>query len=67
MYYIFNYDKLGVSKQKNQISQINLQNKYQIWIDLEDPTSEEISQIQETFLIDANILKQYSSGLKNHK
>jgi magnesium transporter len=64
MYYIFNYDKLGVSRQKNQISQINLQNKYQIWIDLEDPTSEEISQIQETFLIDANILKQYSSGLK---
>jgi magnesium transporter len=64
MYYIFNYDKSGVSRQKNQISQIDLQNKYQIWIDLEDPTSEELSQIQEIFLIDTNILKQYSSGLK---
>ena len=64
MYYIFNYDKSGVSRQKNQISQIDLQNKYQIWIDLEDPTSEELSQIQEMFLIDTNILKQYLSGLK---
>jgi magnesium transporter len=64
MYYIFNYDKSGVSRQKNQISQIDLQSKYQIWIDLEDPTSEELSQIQEIFLIDTNILKQYSSGLK---
>ena len=64
MYYIFNYDKSGVSRQKNQISQIDLQSKYQIWVDLEDPTSEELSQIQEIFLIDTNILKQYSSGLK---
>src|SRR5688500_4528638 len=64
MYYIFNYDKSGVSRQKNQISQIDLQSKYRIWIDLEDPTSEELSQIQEIFLIDTNILKQYSSGLK---
>jgi magnesium transporter len=64
MYYIFNYDKSGVSRQKNQLSQIDLQSKYQIWIDLEDPTSEELSQIQEIFLIDNNILKQYSSGLK---
>ena len=64
MYYIFNYDKSGVSRQKNQISQIDLHSKYQIWIDLEDPTSEELSQIQEMFLIDTNILKQYSSGLK---
>ncbi|HYY71729.1 MAG TPA: magnesium transporter CorA family protein [Nitrososphaeraceae archaeon] len=64
MYYIFNYDKSGVSRQKDQISQIDLQSKYQIWIDLEDPTSEELSQIQEIFLIDTNILKQYSSGLK---
>ena len=53
-----------MSRQKNQISQIDLQSKYQIWIDLEDPTSEELSQIQEIFLIDTNILKQYSSGLK---
>jgi magnesium transporter len=64
MYYIFNYDKSGVSRQKNQISQIDLHSKYQIWIDLEDPTSEELSQIQEMFLIDTNILKQYLSGLK---
>ena len=64
MYYIFNYDKSGVSRQNNQIYQIDLQSKYQIWIDLEDPTSEELSQIQEIFLIDTNILKQYSSGLK---
>lgn len=64
MYYIFNYDKSGVSRQKNQISQIDLKGKYQIWIDLEDPTSEELSKIQEMFLIDTNILKQYSSGLK---
>lgn len=64
MYYIFNYDKSGVSRQKNQISQLDLHSKYQIWIDLEDPTSEELSQIQEMFLIDTNILKQYSSGLK---
>jgi len=64
MYYIFNYDKSGVSRQKDQIFQIDLQSKYQIWIDLEDPTSEELSQIHEIFLIDTNILKQYSSGLK---
>ena len=64
MYYIFTYDKSGVSRQNNQIYQIDLQSKYQIWIDLEDPTSEELSQIQEIFLIDTNILKQYSSGLK---
>ena len=64
MYYIFTYDKLGLIQQKNHISHIDLQNKHQIWIDLEDPSSEELSLIQETFLIDANILKQYSSGLK---
>ena len=64
MYYIFTYDKLGLIQQRNHISHIDLQNKHQIWIDLEDPSSEELSLIQETFLIDANILKQYSSGLK---
>ena len=30
MYYIFNYDKSGISRQKDQISQIDLQSKYQI-------------------------------------
>ena len=64
MYSIFNYDKLGISGNKNHISQVELRNKHQIWIDLEDPTEEELSQIQEIFLIDTNILKQYSSGLK---
>jgi len=64
MYYIFNFDKSGINRQNNQISQIDIQSKYQIWIDLEDPTSEELSQIQEIFLIDTNIIKQYSSGLK---
>jgi len=64
MYYIFNFDKSGINRQNNQISQIDLQSKYQIWIDLENPTSEELSQIQEIFLIDTNIIKQYSSGLK---
>lgn len=63
MYYISTYSKSGII-QKNQISEIDLQDKYQIWIDLEDPTSEELSQIQEIFLIDANILNQYVTGLK---
>ena len=63
MYYISTYSKSGFI-QKNQISQIDLQDKYQTWIDLEDPTSEELSQIQEIFVIDANILNQYVTGLK---
>ena len=63
MRYIITYDKTGVRQQKH-ISQTDLQNGYQIWVDLENPTSEEISSIQETFAIDANILKQYSSGVK---
>ncbi len=63
MYYMCTYSKAGI-RQKNQISQTDLQDEYQIWVDLEDPTSEELSRIQEIFLIDANILKQYSSGLK---
>jgi magnesium transporter len=63
MRYIITYDKSGVRQQKH-ISQTDLQNGYQIWVDLENPTSEEISNIQETFAIDANILKQYSSGVK---
>ena len=63
MHYIITYDKSGVRQQK-QISQTDLQNGYQIWLDLENPTSEEISNIQEIFAIDANILNQYSSGVK---
>ena len=64
MYYVNTYDSSGIRQKKDQISQIDLQNKYQIWIDLEDPSIEELNQIQEKFLIDANILNQYSSGLK---
>jgi magnesium transporter len=63
MYYINTYDKSRI-REKNEISQTDLQKKYKTWIDLEDPTSEEISQLQEIFLIDANILKQYISGVK---
>ncbi len=63
MYYMCTYSKAGI-RQKNQISQTDLQDEYQIWVDLEDPTSEELSRIQEIFLIDNNILKQYSSDLK---
>jgi Mg2+ and Co2+ transporter CorA len=55
MHYIITYDKSGVKQQK-QISQTDL-NGYQIWLDLENPTSEEISNIQKIFAIDANILK----------
>jgi Mg2+ and Co2+ transporter CorA len=66
MHYIITYDKSGVRQQK-QISQTDLENGYQIWLDLENPTLEEISNIQEIFAIDANILKQYSNGVKNHK
>ena len=64
MYYVNTYDGSGIRQKKDQISQIDLQNKYQIWIDLGDPSIEELNQIQEKFLIDANILNQYSSGLK---
>ena len=58
MHYIITYDKSGVKQQK-QISQTDLQNEYKIWIDLEQPTSAEISRVQEVFLIDTNILNQY--------
>jgi Mg2+ and Co2+ transporter CorA len=55
MHHIITYDKSGVKQQK-QISQTDLQNGYQIWLDLENPTSEEISNIQKIFAIDVNIL-----------
>ena len=64
MYYVNIYDRSGIRQKKEQISQIDLQSKYQIWIDLEDPSTEELNQLQEKFLIDANILKHYTSGLK---
>jgi len=63
MYYISTYDKAGI-REKSQISQTDLQNEYKIWIDLEQPTSAEISQVQEIFLIDTNILNQYVTGVK---
>ena len=58
--------KSGV-KQLKQISKTDLENGYQIWLDLENSTLEEISNIQEIFAIDGNILKQYSNGVKNRK
>ena len=63
MYYISTYDKAGI-REKSQISQTDLQNEYKLWIDLEQPTSSEISQIQEIFHIDTNILNQYINGVK---
>ncbi len=63
MYYISTYDKSRI-REKNQISHKDLQKEYKTWIDLEDPTSEEISQLQEIFLIDNNILNQYVTGVK---
>jgi magnesium transporter len=63
MYYINTYAKSGIV-QKNQISQTDIQSGDNIWIDLENPTAAEISQIQEIFLIDANILNQYVNGVK---
>jgi magnesium transporter len=63
MYYINTYDK-SIIREKNQISHKDLQKEYKTWIDLEDPTSEEISQLQEIFLIDNNILNQYVTGVK---
>jgi magnesium transporter len=64
MYYINTYESFGIRQKNDQISQIDLQSKYPLWIDLEDPSPEELNQIQEKFLIDSNILKQYSTGLK---
>jgi magnesium transporter len=63
MYYINTFAKSGIV-QKNQISQTDIQSGDNIWIDLENPTAAEISQIQEIFLIDANILNQYVNGVK---
>jgi Mg2+ and Co2+ transporter CorA len=48
MHYIITYDKSGVKQQK-QMSKTDLENGYQIWLDLENPTLEEISNIQEIF------------------
>ena len=63
MYYIITYDKSEVKQQK-QIFKTDLENGYQIWLDLENSNLEEISNIREIFAIDANILKQYSNGVK---
>jgi len=63
MIHISTYDKAGI-REKSQISPTDLQNEYKLWIDLEQPTSTEISQIQEIFDIDNNILNQYITGVK---
>jgi Mg2+ and Co2+ transporter CorA len=67
MYYFNTYDRSEIKLTKDQISQIDLHSKYQILIDLEDPSTEELNQIQEKFLIDANILNQYSTENGNYK
>jgi Mg2+ and Co2+ transporter CorA len=67
MYYISTYDKAGI-RQKNKISQTDLQNEDKIWIDLEPPTAAEISQIQEIFLIDTlNIILLVHPAFINQK
>jgi magnesium transporter len=63
MYHISTYDEAGI-REKSQISQTDLQNEGKIWIDLEQPTYTELSQIQKIFLIDTNILNQYMTGVK---
>jgi Mg2+ and Co2+ transporter CorA len=50
MHYIITYDKSGVKEQK-QISQTDLQNGYQIWLDLVNPTSKEISKFKKYLLL----------------
>ena len=58
MYQIHIYDKQEI-KQKYQFNKEDLQNDYKLWIDLEDPTFDEIFKIVEIFGIDKKILNQY--------
>lgn len=58
MYQIHIYDKQEI-KQKYQFNKEDLQNDYKLWIDLEDPTFEEIFKIVEIFGIDKKILNHY--------
>lgn len=63
MHKIFSYNKQNLQT----IDQLNfdeLQNENKVWIDIENPTSKEISWIQDTFNIDDNIFKQYLAGSK---
>ena len=63
MHKIFSYNKQNLQT----IDQLNfeeLQNENKVWIDIENPTSKEISWIQDIFNIDNNIFKQYLAGSK---
>jgi magnesium transporter len=62
MYQIHTYDKQEIKQQKYQFTKEVLQEDYKLWIDLEDPTFEEMSKIGEIFNIDKKILKQYFNG-----
>src|SRR5574339_543100 len=63
MHKIFSYNKQNLQTIE-ELSFDELQNENKIWIDIENPTSKEISWIQDTFNIDDNIFNQYLAGSK---
>jgi len=63
MHKIFSYNKHNLQV-IDQFSLDDLQNENKVWIDIENPTSKEISWIEDTFNIDNNIFKQYLAGSK---
>ena len=64
MYKIITYNKENINW-KDEFDDKNLKNdNYNTWIDVKDPTHEEISWIQKTFHIDKDIVNQYFNGSK---
>lgn len=63
MHKIFSYNKHNLQV-IDQFSLDDLQNENKVWIDIENPTSKEISWIEDTFNIDNTIFKQYLAGSK---
>lgn len=63
MHKIFSYNKHNLQV-IDQFSLDDLRNENKVWIDIENPTSKEISWIEDTFNIDNNIFKQYLAGSK---
>ncbi|HJS64650.1 MAG TPA: magnesium transporter CorA family protein [Nitrososphaeraceae archaeon] len=63
MHKIFSYNKHNLQV-IDQFSLDDLQNENKVWIDIENPTSKEISWIEDTFNIDNKIVKQYLAGSK---
>src|SRR5688500_17564738 len=55
---IYSYNKQTI-KQKEKIYNATIEKGDKCWIDLEDPSYEEISRINEIFHIDKKILKEY--------